>query len=76
MKVRVHISHNKTKTIKSMPALLQLCGWTSRGGNHSVWFCPCGEHTITLASTPRSGGRHNDISRAKKCKSVSEKVVA
>jgi hypothetical protein len=49
------------RSIKSMKGLentLTQKGWRLRDGKkHHVWYCPCGEHILTL---PQSGAKRGD----------------
>lgn len=77
MKIRIRISPRKTKTLKSVAALLQRCGWTIAGGTkHRKWRCPCGEHTVVIAVSPSCRkAEQNQLHDAMKCNSVREKVA-
>jgi len=75
MKVRLRVD-KKTKAAKSMQALLSMCGWTVREGKHSIWYCPCGKHIVTVAKTPRRNGCETSLAQAKKCQSVSQRIVS
>jgi hypothetical protein len=45
------------KSTKGLENLLSERGWRMREGKHHVWYCPCGEHIITL---PQSGAKRGN----------------
>ena len=54
------------KELKALKHRLQDQGWRFRQGkgDHTVWYCPCGEHIVTMPGSPAGNKRSMDNLRA------------